>query len=280
MENKILVPIDYSDVSKKVLKFADEWAKNAGAELYVLAVTQLPIHYTSYSIDNTYEEYLNDFVKSLELSSKVNTVHRLGIPYLEIIKLEKELNSNLVIMAAHSHTILGRIFMGSNTDYVVHHSTCPIYIYKESEKKFSNVIIVPVDFSEINKPIISMADEWAQRIKAKIIFIHVLNLPEPIFPEMEKFWDINIGDEQFFNNKKKELIDFIKSFKVKEPYECIIKFGKPYLEIMELQQQTNAGLIMTSSHSHNLFERIFLGSNTDYLLHHIHCPMYVYKAHN
>ena len=44
--------------------------------------------------------------------------------------LQERLNAGLIMMAAHSHTLMSRLIMGSNTDYLVHHAACPMYIYR------------------------------------------------------------------------------------------------------------------------------------------------------
>ena len=42
MEKRIVVPIDYSDVSKDVALFADKWAVRTTGKLYSLHVSRLP----------------------------------------------------------------------------------------------------------------------------------------------------------------------------------------------------------------------------------------------
>ena len=89
------------------------------------------------------------------------------------MNLVEILDPDLIIMAAHSHTVLDRYFLGSNTDYVVHHCHCPVYVHKQHTGTFSNKIIVPLDYTEVNKPVVKYADDWAQRTGAELYFIHV-----------------------------------------------------------------------------------------------------------
>ena len=42
MEKRIVVPIEYSDVSKDVALFADKWAVRTIGKLYFLHVSRLP----------------------------------------------------------------------------------------------------------------------------------------------------------------------------------------------------------------------------------------------
>ena len=41
-------------------------------------------------------------------------------------------------------------------------------------EKMERNILVPIDFSEINKPMVQIADEWAQRTGARLFFLHVV----------------------------------------------------------------------------------------------------------
>ena len=34
------------------------------------------------------------------------------------------------MLAGHDHTVAGRIFLGSNTDYLLHHVDVPMYVFK------------------------------------------------------------------------------------------------------------------------------------------------------
>ena len=70
--------------------------------------------------------------------------------------------------------------------------------------------------------------------------------------------------------------EFLWEQKVTSPYELLIREGKPYKEILEAQKAL-LDLIIIGSHDHKEVGRLFVGSNTDHVLHHVHCPVYVYK---
>ena len=38
-----------------------------------------------------------------------------------------------LLMAAHSHTLAGRLLLGSNTDHLLHNGHCSMYIFKDYE---------------------------------------------------------------------------------------------------------------------------------------------------
>ena len=49
---------------------------------------------------------------------------------IKIVELMERIEADLVILGAHSNTVLGRLFLESNTDYVVHHVHFPMNICK------------------------------------------------------------------------------------------------------------------------------------------------------
>ena len=68
---------------------------------------------------------LRDYLKLAEgadfnLKSPFKAIVRFGIPYVKITDLQKSLHARLIMLASHSHTLVGRLLMGSNTDYLIH----------------------------------------------------------------------------------------------------------------------------------------------------------------
>ena len=57
----------------------------------------------------------------------------IGKPYVKILELCEGLMASTLIMASHSNIMAGRLIMGSNTDYLLHHAHCSMYILKNYE---------------------------------------------------------------------------------------------------------------------------------------------------
>lgn len=283
MKQRILIPITFSDVSKDVIRLADKWAQKMDAEpvfLHICPERSLANTYTDEYFDQTEldRKRMGEFVREQGLLSEYQLLFRTGTTYLNIIEEEKSVDPAMILMPSHSHTLLSRIFLGSNTDYVVHHSTSPIYVYKKTAQTWNNIIIVPLDFTEVNRDVATMADEWAQEDGSELHFIHVGTLPEFHSFNMEYEWEI--GKEMIEDHSRQldqQLADFIGSLRVKSKYVKTLEFGKPYHHICNLQLGLKAKLIMMASHSHTILDRLISGSNTDYVLHHVECPVYVYK---
>ena len=287
MKKKILVTLDQTEISKELARIADAWAQRIDAELHFLHVGRSDVE------DELQQNRLfNESLASMDIAAEYVCKYRIGTAYREILEQEKITQPELIIMGAHQHTRLGRLFLGSNTKYVLHHCESPVYIHKQQKLFFENKIVVPIDYSDVNKPVVRLADEWAQRTGAELYFIRVdesqqssndpIGMVKESGAEAERSVDAFKDEEEKtrkgVEQKEAKLQQYIASQNVQAPHQTVQKFGEPYLRILGLQEYINAGLIMMAAHSHTMLHRMIAGSNTDYLMHHATCPMYVYKA--
>jgi len=296
MEKRILVPFDNSVVSRDIIRIADDWATRINGELYFLHASPKTFFSSSKIQPWQREKKLKGFIESLEVKAKYQVLTPIGKPYQKIIEEERRIHADLIIMAAHSHTAVARALLGSNTDFVIHRAGCPVFVYKKHPEDLEKHIIVPIDFSDVNRIVAQEADDWAKISGSKLTFIHIGaaseiahynyefnrtfddNEDEHGGGEDEHSWSWDKGEQE----KKKqevtaELAAFIGELKIESKHDLIIDFGKPSRKILDLQKKLKANLIMIAAHSHTSLERVLAGSNTDFLLHNVDCPMYVHK---
>ncbi len=280
----ILVPVDYSKISRDVVEFADAWAHRVGAKLHILHASPiLDVDYYPGTFEHTSEREdarevvrLSDFVKELNLQAEHDLLHLHGTPYLKILDAVRSTEADLVVMAAHSHTLLGRLFLGSNTDYVLHHVQVPVYVYRQLKDHAENRLVVPVDLSEASKELLKQADAVAQRENWELQLLHVVQTVDYSYFGGEVHWVT--GVEITADQAKQALEDFVEPLELQSPWKAIIKFGNStYHPILEHCNEVHPKLVMMAGHEHSSVGRLFLGSNTDYVLHHTECPVYVRK---
>jgi nucleotide-binding universal stress UspA family protein len=53
----------------------------------------------------------------------------------EIVRVAKERNVDLIVLASHGRTGIGRILFGSTAEAVVRHATCPVLVVKPSQEE-------------------------------------------------------------------------------------------------------------------------------------------------
>ena len=137
---KILVPMDFSDDSRRACEYALGVARAAGAEVTLLTVVEERFPYPElFALEHPDEE----FYKSLreralaqmdELvagSAEGVAVQRLvvrGRPRAEIVAVAAELGVDLIVLARHGSSGLRTAFMGSTTEAVLRSATCPVVV--------------------------------------------------------------------------------------------------------------------------------------------------------
>ena len=146
---RILVPIDFSEPSKKALRYAISFAKHFGAELVVEYVVEPAVYPADFSfgqmgIPNIEKELRERGKQELrrlleeDIAGQVSAkaVIRTGKPFLEIIDVARDQDVDLIIIATHGHTGVEHIIFGSTAEKVVRKAPCPVLVVRSHEHEF------------------------------------------------------------------------------------------------------------------------------------------------
>jgi universal stress protein A len=137
----ILVPMDFSDCSKKALQYACPFAKQFGAELKLLHVIE-PYPAVSEMVPYDHEtgdecrQKLQELQKALGDAIPCSIELRTGISHVEIANAARELGADLIILSTHGRQGFARMILGSTTEKVVRFAPCPVLIVRECEREF------------------------------------------------------------------------------------------------------------------------------------------------
>jgi universal stress protein A len=144
--HSILCPVDFSDASRKAVKYAREFALNMGASLYLLNVVEprpmaVDITLNYVPLEEDLEKAAAADLQSIlqELLSAGLTAEcavEFGNPSEVILEKAEKHDVNLVIMGSHGKKGLSRLIMGSVAETVVRKANCPVLIVKAEEKEF------------------------------------------------------------------------------------------------------------------------------------------------
>jgi nucleotide-binding universal stress UspA family protein len=140
-------------------------------------------------------------------------------------------------------------------------------------------ILVPIDFSEHSKNALKYAIPFAQRFKASIDLIYVV---EPtIYPADFSFGQIGFpnveeelrtsGSDELENLMKKEIAGKVVSRK-------IVRTGKPFYEINQYALEEKISLIIIATHGHTGMEHILFGSTAEKVVRKAPCPVLVVRS--
>ena len=138
----ILVPIDFSPLSKKALHCALKFAQQFKARLTLLKVLEPPPGIVNLKEAAFSEEKLLLTEKNLRAlidGSRSNGVTdagftvRVGIPSHEIVEAAKELDVDLIVIGTHGYTGWKHFCIGSTAERVVRAAPCPVFVVREKE---------------------------------------------------------------------------------------------------------------------------------------------------
>jgi nucleotide-binding universal stress UspA family protein len=146
---RIIVPIDFSEYSKKALRYAVEFARRFHAEIVLVYVVEPLVYPADFSIGQIAVPSMEqDFLQhgKEQLAHLVETVVadavaarsivRSGKPFVEIIRLAREEEADLIIIATHGHTGIEHALFGSTAEKVVRKAPCPVLSIRDPEKEF------------------------------------------------------------------------------------------------------------------------------------------------
>lgn len=141
MEYKVVVcPVNGTEVSDKAIEHAAYISRVSGARVLLIHIMEKwrgagHIVTDSGEWEKIHKEWLDEGRATLEKETEklralgaahVDTVLREGEASHEIIDVAEARKADLIIMATHRYSPIGKLFAGSVTDYVTRKAPCPV----------------------------------------------------------------------------------------------------------------------------------------------------------
>jgi nucleotide-binding universal stress UspA family protein len=145
MYKHILIPTDGSELAEKAVRHGIAFAKESGAKVTVLTVSE-PFHVATVDtamLEDTPASYKKRIAARVGtiLGNVANAAKAAGIdcetahvedehPYKAIIELATTKGCDLILMASHGRRGVSALLLGSETAKVLTHSTIPVLVYR------------------------------------------------------------------------------------------------------------------------------------------------------
>lgn len=147
MFKRILVGYDDGVLSQKALDTAIELAEYTKAEIFIVSAVDIPLIISSPGIlpsdnisnnkqifDNTlfYFEELHEqaAARAREKGLTVTTRVLEGNPGKSLVRYAEEINADIIVVGSNNKGVLDRLFLGSVSNYVIHHARCMVLLAK------------------------------------------------------------------------------------------------------------------------------------------------------
>jgi len=138
---KILVTSDGSDASTKALCCAGDLARQYGAELHLLHVTEPSLYFETDMVSIPPLDEIDDAIQKgairrlkaqieqFDFDIIVHLKESVGDPSRTICKFAKSLPADLIVIGRHGEKgMVQHILMGSTTERVVAHAPCSVLV--------------------------------------------------------------------------------------------------------------------------------------------------------
>lgn len=275
---KILVPIDFSDRSKKALQIANKFA-----ELFDGSITPFYSHLPISELDEPYalgmstKIYQNFDSLEEKLVDRVNEVaenhvdkERLENPSVVLGNaaegiIDASEDYDYVIMSSHGRTGFSRFLLGSVAEKVLRLAHTPVMIVEnESEVDDFEKIMVTTDFSDNAAEAYPYAIEIAERAGSQVDLIHILSFEQ--FEEEEKDLSLRKIREERLKLLEKEHFGKI-SDQVNQ--QVIVSQDSAHEAIYNHVQNNDYNLIIMATVGRTGINYLMMGSTTANVVRHV-----------
>jgi nucleotide-binding universal stress UspA family protein len=268
---KILVPLDGSELAEKALPYTKTIAKSKNSEVILFAVS---ITTSGGRRDRLLKTYMDVNAKSLKTNGiKVSISVAYGDVAEEIIEYADKNKVDLIIISTHGYSGIKRWMLGSVTQKVLYGTCTPILLVKSKSPEISNVkfkkILLPVDGSPFSEATFPYVEELIRNTNAEVILVEVSEPPmvpsygnRPINPTWVKYRDtlwakLQQHASEYLEGVKSDLIK--RGIKIKsQVVKCEV--GETAHNIMQLAKKEKVDLVVIATHGRTGISRWVYGS--------------------
>lgn len=278
---KFLVPFDFSEQAKNALNFSIKLAeKYENVKIALLHVVEVPSSIQMGTMGGEISPSMESQVFFVELMERrkeqfkeleakhankkyqFTTKLILGNAFKGIADAIEEENPTLVIMGSKGTSGLEELVIGSNTEKVVRHASCPVITVKAevNPNEFKKIVFAS-DFKEDDEELAKRMKDLQHLFDAEL-FLVVVNTPNNFETTRESAKRIN---------------NFAKKFDIKHAVAEIYNSSSEEVGIIEFAEDIDADLIAMSTRGRTGLMHFFSGSIAEDVVNHAKRPVWTFR---
>ena len=290
MWERILIPLDGSDLAELAIPYTEELAGAFNAEVVLVYVSE-PAESQYRHMHQLYIEEMSEKMGSHIKDYRVGMVNPIvlsGEPAEEIIDYADKNDVSLIIMASHGRSGMTPWATGSVTNKVLHATKVPVLLIRATKspqrapgKHLLNRILLPLDGSEAGEAAVPYIQELIDRLESEVILLGVAPAGQHV--RTVGGLDYILYPEQHLELVKAEAGKYFDKVchsltGTKGTIGVELKVGDVAREIIKLAEETNTSLIAISAHGHSGIEKWVFGSIAHKILQVSNIPILVVRA--
>jgi nucleotide-binding universal stress UspA family protein len=292
--DRILCPVDFSDVSRRALEHAAALGRRQGARVVAVhvapAVATAPVAPApvpgaavapSPEERRTRARELEELASSIRASGgEVEARSREGDVVRSVLDEAESLGADLIVMGTHGKGGFERLVLGSVAEKVVRKAPCPVLTVSPpaadetpAPPRYDRVLCA-VDFSEASPRALEYALLLAEEPRSEVALVHVVEEPVYAFLPPER----DLGNERYWKELLQRAEEHLEEFLPENADQLCapslhVRKGRVPQEILSLARERDVQAIVMGVHGRGVLERLFLGSVTNHVLREANCPV-------
>lgn len=278
MLQKLLVPLDGSELGELALAYAQELAMALNSEINLLSVCERPDS-ESFHVHELYLEKVAEGCRAqLEKARPmplVKTAVVQGEPAHTIIDYAQNQDIGMVIMVSHGRSGIMPWATGGTANKVMQRAPVPVLLVraaataiKQPPGVFSK-ILMPVDGSPTGEAALPYIKEIAGKLTCEVILLRVVELVA--HTRSIGGLDHIVFSDSLLSSMEKEATEYLeqtaKGFtNIPGRVRTILKTGDAAQEIIRVADEEAVRVVAMSSHGHSGMTRWVLGSVSNKIL--------------
>jgi nucleotide-binding universal stress UspA family protein len=278
----ILVPYDFSKEANYAFEFAIELAKRTKNKLMLLHIIELPSPQSFSTIgevgafnSGSTQVFMIELVEKRKQQMaaleeefkdeafKFETKIVFGNPFAGISKEIVDAKADIVIMGSKGSSGMEEVLVGSNTEKVVRHATCPVITIKGpvSVDNISKVVFAS-NFEGISSEVIDRLKAAVNTIDAEI---HLVKINTPSMFESTR-------------TSLEKMKSFVEDFEIEATSMQVYNSTSEEEGILEFADDINADMIAMSTHGRTGFLHLLSGSIAEDVVNAAQRPVWTMKS--
>ena len=294
MVERVLVPLDGSELAEQALPHARYLADTFHASLFLLWVVEA-IPYSGdrgeamtahFDVHQMAESYLERVAAELrEGGRQVEPQVLSGTPAETILACAEEQAIDLIVMSTHGRSGIGRWVYGSVADKVLRGANIPVLLVRAAVEKVApeagyRRLLVPLDGSPLAEQALPHAEELAHATGAEVVLLRVPTIPPSLT------WGPNGGMvvSALLNEACEEADAYLANVARRlhargiEAHRVPTDPGPVADTIIDYAREADIDLIVMSTHGRSGIGRWVYGSVADRVLRGANVPVLLIRA--
>ena len=257
----IVCPVDYSDCSKRALRFAGALAEHFCAQLVVLHVFD-PLVGGAAALHNfditgaDGEQELQSFVAdqlpaSVREGKRLARVLALGSPGRKILEIARSRNADLLIMGTHGFSGARKAVFGSTLQGVLRNARVPVLAVPVLDHRDAGIqaplisrgpVLAPVDFSPESRAAARAALGLSRALGLPLLLLHAVAPRNPLSRLRKSAGGEGAPD----GDPMTMMAELVRDLKADIPVESRVVDGEPAEQIARLAREKRSPVIVMS----------------------------------